>query len=100
MQWAVFYIGTTISGQLYVYDPLKDKGAEIDIKDTYSSPHSRYMMEGLCSDGEYLYVIVCNHSMYDRTGIAGFVVLKADGEEISEAWSSLEYYNSKNKNKK
>ena len=95
-----FYLNTGTSGQLYVYDPVKDKGAETDIKDTYSNPHSGYMVEGLCSDGEYLYAVVCNHVIYSKTGITGFVVLKADGGEVSEVWSSLEYYNSKNKNKK
>lgn len=66
------------------------------IKNAYSSVHHNYIIEEIFSDGRYLYAIAGDG--YDRSDIPGFVVLEADGEEISEIWSSKEYYNTK-KNK-
>ncbi len=83
------------TGDIAVYDPVKNTYKYTYIKNAYSDVHRNYMMEKLYSDGEYLYTTA--HSGTICEGIIGFVVLKADGGEVSEAWSSLEYYNKKNK---
>ena len=84
------------TGDIVVYDPAKDTYKDTYIKNAYSDIHHNYMMDELYSDGKYLYTTA--HSGTICEGIVGFVVLKPDGEEISEVWSSLEYDNKKNKN--
>ncbi len=86
------------SGQITAYNPVKDKHKDIDIKNAYSSIHSNYFMDELYSDTRYLYTIA--HNGKRRGKIVGLVVLEAGGEEISEIWSSLEYYNTKKKKQK
>ncbi len=88
----------TGGGKITVYDPVNDKHKDVDIKNAYSSTHHNYIIEEIFSDGRYLYAIAGDG--YDRTDIPGLVVLEAGGEEISEIWSSLEYYNTKNKKQK
>ena len=92
------YISGAGAAGITVFDPYKDEGEYVYIKNTYSSANNAYMTEGLYSDGKYLYTIVSNGTKTD--GIVGLVVLKADGKEISEIWSSLEYYNTKSKKQK
>ncbi|MFG6393388.1 MAG: hypothetical protein K1W24_04270 [Lachnospiraceae bacterium] len=88
----------TGGGKITVYDPVKDKHKDVDIKNAYSSTHNNYIIEEIFSDGRYLYAIAGDG--YDRTDIPGLVVLEADGEEISEIWSSMEYYDTKKKKQK
>lgn len=90
-----FLYTITGGGSITVYNPVKDTYKDVDIKNAYSSTHHNYIIEEIFSDGRYLYAIAGNG--IDRTGIVGFVVLKPDGKEISEVWSSLEYDNKKNK---
>ncbi|MCI9080606.1 MAG: hypothetical protein HFH68_17150 [Lachnospiraceae bacterium] len=87
------YTRSNYSGNIYVYDPVKDKIVMAGIEDTYSAANINYIAECLYTDGEYIYTLV-NTGMPVNTG-TGMVVIKADGTDVSEIWSSLGYIDAK-----
>ena len=89
------YTGSCHSGDMLVYDPVKDEVKKIRVKNTYSAPTWGYTLEWMHTDGVYLYTLASSMGICSTTG-TGMVVIKADGMDISEVWSSLEYDDIKN----